>query len=140
MSSEKKGKVLLLYSGGLDTSCILKWFLEQGHEVACFMGDVGQKEDFAKAKAKALKVQTFLGRLACWCVLIPILYTPTSDGGICGCCRGVFACDLLTVILNNIVHIRLEPSTALSRISEKTLLRTTSFTESDAMPSTRTFT
>jgi hypothetical protein len=36
------GKVCLAYSGGLDTSCILKWLLEQGYEVVCFLGDVGQ--------------------------------------------------------------------------------------------------
>ena len=36
------GKVCLAYSGGLDTSCILKWLLEQGYEVVCFLADVGQ--------------------------------------------------------------------------------------------------
>lgn len=51
-----KGKIVLAYSGGLDTSVILKWLLEQGYEVVAFMADVGQKEDFAAAKAKALKI------------------------------------------------------------------------------------
>jgi argininosuccinate synthase len=37
-----RGKVCLAYSGGLDTSCILKWLLEQGYEVVCFLADVGQ--------------------------------------------------------------------------------------------------
>ena len=36
------GKVCLAYSGGLDTSCILKWLLEQGYEVVCFLANVGQ--------------------------------------------------------------------------------------------------
>lgn len=36
------GKVCLAYSGGLDTSCILKWLLEQGNTVVCFLADVGQ--------------------------------------------------------------------------------------------------
>ncbi len=36
------GKVCLAYSGGLDTSCILKWLLEQGYTVVCFLADVGQ--------------------------------------------------------------------------------------------------
>ncbi|MFA4982941.1 MAG: argininosuccinate synthase [Candidatus Micrarchaeia archaeon] len=52
----KKGKVVLAYSGGLDTSCILKWFIDQGYDVIAFVADVGQKEDFEAVKAKALKV------------------------------------------------------------------------------------
>lgn len=51
-----KGKVLLAYSGGLDTSCILAWLIEEGYEVMAYMADVGQEEDFAAAKEKALKV------------------------------------------------------------------------------------
>lgn len=49
-------KVVLAYSGGLDTSIILKWLLEQGYEVIAYCCDVGQQEDFEAAKAKALKV------------------------------------------------------------------------------------
>lgn len=51
-----KEKVVLAYSGGLDTSVILKWLLEQGYEVVCYMADVGQEEDFKAAKEKALKI------------------------------------------------------------------------------------
>jgi argininosuccinate synthase len=51
-----KEKVVLAYSGGLDTSCILKWLLDKGYEVIAYIADVGQQEDFEKAKAKALKV------------------------------------------------------------------------------------
>jgi len=54
-SSSKQGKVLLAYSGGLDTSCILAWLIEQGYEVVAFMADVGQEEDFEAARSKALK-------------------------------------------------------------------------------------
>ncbi|KAE9406276.1 argininosuccinate synthetase [Gymnopus androsaceus JB14] len=50
------GRVLLAYSGGLDTSCILAWLIEEGYEVYAFMADVGQEEDFAAAEKKALKV------------------------------------------------------------------------------------
>ncbi|EDS38293.1 argininosuccinate synthase [Culex quinquefasciatus] len=53
MSQER---ILLAYSGGLDTSCILKWLLEKGHEVICFMADVGQEEDFGAAREKALRI------------------------------------------------------------------------------------
>ncbi|BDD62884.1 argininosuccinate synthetase [Monascus purpureus] len=49
-------KVCLAYSGGLDTSCILKYLIEQGYEVVAFMADVGQEEDFEAARQKALKI------------------------------------------------------------------------------------
>lgn len=51
-----KGKVVLAYSGGLDTSIILKWLLEEGYEVIAYVADVGQVEDFEAAREKALKV------------------------------------------------------------------------------------
>ena len=51
-----KGKVCLAYSGGLDTSVILAWLLDQGYEVVAFMANVGQEEDFDAAKEKALKI------------------------------------------------------------------------------------
>lgn len=54
-AGEKKGKVILAYSGGLDTSCILLWLIEQGYEVIAYMADVGQEEDFEAAREKALK-------------------------------------------------------------------------------------
>jgi len=49
-------KVVLAYSGGLDTSVILKWLLEKGFEVICFVGDVGQKDDYESVKKKALNI------------------------------------------------------------------------------------
>ncbi len=49
-------KVVLAYSGGLDTSVILKWLINKGYEVICFLANVGQQEDFEKAKQKALKI------------------------------------------------------------------------------------
>ena len=51
-----KKKVVLAYSGGLDTSVILKWLIEQDYEVVAYLADVGQQEDFNAAKEKALKV------------------------------------------------------------------------------------
>ncbi|KAF8475393.1 putative argininosuccinate synthase [Russula ochroleuca] len=54
--SASKGRVLLAYSGGLDTSCILAWLIEQGYEVYAFLADVGQEEDFEAARQKALYV------------------------------------------------------------------------------------
>ncbi len=49
-------KVVLAYSGGLDTSVILRWLLDQGHEVVAYIADVGQKDDFDEAKRKALAI------------------------------------------------------------------------------------
>ncbi|KAH6570592.1 hypothetical protein BASA50_004778 [Batrachochytrium salamandrivorans] len=51
-----KQKVLLAYSGGLDTSCILAWLIEEGYEVVCYMANIGQEEDFEAARLKALKI------------------------------------------------------------------------------------
>ncbi len=51
-----KGKIVLAYSGGLDTSIILKWFIEEGYEVIAYIADVGQDEDYEAARAKALKL------------------------------------------------------------------------------------
>ncbi len=48
-------KVVLAYSGGLDTSVILKWLIERGHEVVAFVADVGQQDDFDAVRQKALK-------------------------------------------------------------------------------------
>lgn len=52
----EKGKVLLAYSGGLDTSCILAWLIDEGYEVMAYVADVGQEEDFEAIREKALKV------------------------------------------------------------------------------------
>ncbi len=48
-------KVVLAYSGGLDTSVILKWLLLQGYDVVAYVADVGQADDLAATRAKALK-------------------------------------------------------------------------------------
>jgi argininosuccinate synthase len=55
-SSNGKGKVVLAYSGGLDTSCILKWLIDQGHEVVAYIANVGQDEDFEEAGRKATAI------------------------------------------------------------------------------------
>ena len=52
MSAPKK--VVLAYSGGLDTSIILKWLqTEYGCEVITFTADLGQGEELEPARAKA---------------------------------------------------------------------------------------
>ena len=52
----KVRKVVLAYSGGLDTSVILRWLKEQyGCEVVAFCADLGQGEDLHAIKQKALR-------------------------------------------------------------------------------------
>ncbi|MFZ1470935.1 MAG: argininosuccinate synthase [Paracoccaceae bacterium] len=51
---QKPKKVVLAYSGGLDTSIILKWLqTEYGCEVITFTADLGQGEELEPARAKA---------------------------------------------------------------------------------------
>ena len=53
--NKKPGKVVLAYSGGLDTSIILKWLqLNYNYEVVTFTADIGQKEELEPAREKAL--------------------------------------------------------------------------------------
>ena len=49
-----KQKIILAYSGGLDTSVMLKWLANKGYDVIAYIADVGQKEDFEQIKEKAL--------------------------------------------------------------------------------------
>src|SRR5437867_7001443 len=52
----KVSKVVLAYSGGLDTSVILRWLKEQyGCEVIAFCADLGQGEDLQAIKRKAIE-------------------------------------------------------------------------------------
>jgi argininosuccinate synthase len=54
MANSEINKVVLAYSGGLDTSVILKWLeLTYGCEVVTFTADIGQGEEVEPARAKA---------------------------------------------------------------------------------------
>uniref|UniRef100_A0A2K5JV94 Argininosuccinate synthase n=1 Tax=Colobus angolensis palliatus TaxID=336983 RepID=A0A2K5JV94_COLAP len=52
-----KGSVVLAYSGGLDTSCILVWLKEKGYEVIAYLANTGQKEDFQEPGAKTVFIE-----------------------------------------------------------------------------------
>ncbi len=67
-------KTLLLYSGGLDTSVMVKWIQEKyGTDVVCFLADLGQpKEEIEAAKEKTLA----LGALKC---IVPDLNDEFAD-------------------------------------------------------------
>ena len=57
VGDNKIDKVVLAYSGGLDTSVILKWLQDTYHcEVVTFTADIGQGEEVEPARAKALKM------------------------------------------------------------------------------------
>ena len=50
-------RVVLAYSGGLDTSVILKWLQDAyGCEVVTFTADIGQGEELSPARAKAIRM------------------------------------------------------------------------------------
>ena len=57
MAKKKTNKVVLAYSGGLDTSVILVWLKEHYNcEVVTFTADIGQGEELEPARAKAKKL------------------------------------------------------------------------------------
>lgn len=54
--TERIEKIVLAYSGGLDTSVMLRWLKETyGCEVVCYCADVGQGEELEGLEAKALQ-------------------------------------------------------------------------------------
>lgn len=54
MTNDAPSKIVLAYSGGLDTSVILKWLQEQYQsEIVTFTADIGQGEEVEPARAKA---------------------------------------------------------------------------------------
>ena len=51
---KKKNKIILAYSGGLDTSVILKWLqINYDTEVITYTADIGQGEELSPARKKA---------------------------------------------------------------------------------------
>ena len=63
MSKGDVKKVVLAYSGGLDTSIILKWLqTTYGCEVVTFTADLGQGEELEPARKKALTARHQAGQ------------------------------------------------------------------------------
>jgi len=48
-------KVVLAYSGGLDTSCAIRWLNLKGFDVVCFSANLGQDENFSLLEERALR-------------------------------------------------------------------------------------
>ena len=48
-------KIILAYSGGLDTSVAVKWLKEKGFKVVCLLADVGQGQDVSLIRKRAMK-------------------------------------------------------------------------------------
>ncbi|MGH7883542.1 MAG: argininosuccinate synthase, partial [Candidatus Dormibacteraceae bacterium] len=55
LTEQKLGKVVLAYSGGLDTSVCLHWLREQGWEVVTLTIDLGEKKDLDQVQKRALQ-------------------------------------------------------------------------------------
>jgi len=51
-----KKKIVLAYSGGLDTSVAIKWLMDRGYEVVCYMGDVGQGGETEGSRKRAIEI------------------------------------------------------------------------------------
>ena len=47
-------KIVLAYSGGLDTSVAIKWLKDKGYDVIAYLADVGQGQNFKEVKKRAL--------------------------------------------------------------------------------------
>jgi argininosuccinate synthase len=91
-------KIILAYSGGLDTSCAIKWLQEQyGYQVIAVAMDVGEGKDLVPIKEKALKIG------AAQCYVLPL--------------QGVFAKEfLIPAIQSNALYEGIYPLvSALSR-------------------------
>jgi argininosuccinate synthase len=56
MKNMTENKVILAYSGGLDTSVAIKWLKDQGYAVVACCLDVGEGKDLEFIKEKALKI------------------------------------------------------------------------------------
>ena len=54
MGSSKK--VILAYSGGLDTSVILHWLIQKGYEVVTYTANLGQGDDYELIKSRATSI------------------------------------------------------------------------------------
>ncbi len=54
--STQKDTVILAYSGGLDTSIILKWLKLEGYRVVAYVANVGQDDDFEEVERRAHQI------------------------------------------------------------------------------------
>jgi argininosuccinate synthase len=83
-------KVVLAYSGGLDTSVILKWLIDKGYEVIAYVADVGQEDDFAEVEKKPslLELPKYMSKICRknWLLItfsLPLKPMPCTKGAIC---------------------------------------------------------
>src|SRR6202171_6054173 len=56
MAEAQKGKLVLAYSGGLDTSVGIRWLKDQGWDVVALTVDLGEKKDLDAIQARALQI------------------------------------------------------------------------------------
>jgi argininosuccinate synthase len=56
VSDGSRGKLVLAYSGGLDTSVAIRWLKDQGYDVVALTIDLGEQKDLDAIQARALKI------------------------------------------------------------------------------------
>ena len=68
-------KVVLAYSGGLDTSVAIRWIKEKyGMDVIACCIDVGNEKDFTIVREKALKVGAIKSLVICVKYILPPIH------------------------------------------------------------------
>ena len=73
---KSKKRIVLAYSGGLDTSIILKWLQEKYNcEVICYTADIGQEINRKKIFSNAKKFLTPNNLIFIFCSLLSSLFT-----------------------------------------------------------------
>lgn len=68
--------VILAYSGGLDTSCILAWLVEKKYQVTAYLADIGQDEDYESVRRNAALMGATEVRCSHLTSLTPIQFFP----------------------------------------------------------------
>src|SRR5256885_14859863 len=75
-------KVVLAYSGGLDTSVAIRWLKDQGWDAIAFTVDLGGKKDLDAIQARALKTGASAAYVADGRISFPpLIVSPSPQAG-----------------------------------------------------------
>jgi len=92
-----KKKVVLAYSGGLDTSCILVWLIEQGYDVVAFLVSICCSS--SSSIISCYYSCTLLSLLSSVSLLVLLLFCVVSCRYYCGNCRCIVVVVLVLLLL-----------------------------------------